>query len=96
VRSANHLDIGIDKEQCDNLAMARLYRIGELEWADAMLKNVGEGEQAAFAGLNSADLLYRWALVLAPEHLREEFVVVLWVTNVNGFFLINELSEGER
>jgi hypothetical protein len=94
--SANHLDIGVDEEECDDLAMAGLGWVSKLERADAVLKNVRESEQAAFASLDAANLLHSWAFVLAPEHLEEPFMVVLWVTNINGFFFIYKLAEGER
>ena len=69
VCGANHLDVGVDEEECDNLAMAGLGWVSELERADAVLKNVREGEQAAFAGLDTANLLDCWSFVLAPEDL---------------------------
>ena len=49
--------------------MARLGWVGELERTDTVLKNVWEGEQATFAGLDTADLLYSWAFILASEYL---------------------------
>ena len=61
VCSANHLDIGVDEEECDDLAMARLGWVSKLERPNAVLKNVREGEQATFAGLDTANLLHSWA-----------------------------------
>ena len=69
VCSANHLDIRVNKEECDDLAMARLGWVSKFERADTVLKNVREGEQATFASLDAANLLYSWAFVLAPEYL---------------------------
>ena len=61
VCSANHLDVGVDEEECDDLAMARFGWVGKLERPNAVLKNVREGEQATFAGLDTANLLHSWA-----------------------------------
>jgi hypothetical protein len=69
VCGANHLDIGVDEEECDDLAMAGPGWVSEFERPDAVLENVREGEQAAFAGLDTANLLHSWTFVLAPEHL---------------------------
>ena len=95
VCSANYLDIGVDKEECDDLAMAGLGWVSELERPDAVLKNVRESKQAAFTGLDTANFLHSWAFVLAPEHFGEPFMVGLWVTNIDGFFFVYELAEGE-
>ena len=69
VCSANHLDIGVDEEECNDLAMAGFGWVSKPERPNAVLKNIRESEQAAFAGLYTANLLHSWAFVLAPEHL---------------------------
>ena len=66
---ANDFDIGIDEEERHDLAMSRFGGVGELEWADAVLQDIGECEQAPFASLDTSDLLYSWAFVLASKHL---------------------------
>lgn len=75
-------DVGIDKEERDNLAMTWLGRVGQFERKDAVLKDVRESEETALLAEYAPDLLYgRPMLVTAIDGL-EPFMVVLLVRNI--------------
>lgn len=67
---ANHFDIAIDEEERHDLMMPRFAGVGELEWADTMLQDVGESVRVSFTSLGASDidLLYSWVFVLTSIH----------------------------
>src|SRR5688572_6725734 len=57
IRGRDNGDFGIDEEEGDDLAVAWLGRVNELERADVVLIEVGEEEGAAWSGENTANEL---------------------------------------
>ena len=82
VGGGNDAKIGIDEEQGEDFAMAFFGRIGKAKGGDAVLEDVGEGEEAAFEAEDVADFLNRGGIVGAPKDPAEPFVVVLFVSNI--------------
>lgn len=58
MRGTYDLDMRVDKEKRDNLPMAWHRWIGKLEWADAVLQDVREREEAPLARVNAAHVLH--------------------------------------
>lgn len=62
------LDMRIDEEERQYLAVARFRGVGKTEGLDAVLKNVGEGDEAAFFREDVAELLNAGFSVLASKY----------------------------
>lgn len=95
IRRRRDLDVWVDEEEREDLAVAGFRRVGEAEGADAVLEDVGEGEEAAFGGEDVADVLDAGALVFAAEDVGEPFEVALLVVEVFGKLGFASLAEGE-
>lgn len=75
--------------------MAGFCRVGEAEGADAVLEDVGEGEEAAFGGEDVAEFLDAGVIVFAAEDVAEPFDVVLLVADFFSEVGFAALAEGE-
>jgi hypothetical protein len=69
--------VRVDEEHGEDLAVARLGLVFELETAKTMLHDVGKGEQPIVTRGDRAELLYRGAFVFDPVEFlgRAEFVL---------------------
>ena len=67
---ADNLNVGINKEHRDNLAMSRFGGVYKLEWSDPMLKDVRKGKETAFAGVYAAYVLHTWTILLTSKDNR--------------------------
>jgi hypothetical protein len=84
IGGADDSDSGINKEQCKNLSVSRFGRIGEFEGLDAMLEDVGEGQESPFFAQDRANFLNSRTVLLAPEDFAEPLVTILRVTDIHS------------
>lgn len=89
-------DVRVDEEQGEDLAVARAGAVGQREGRDAVLQDVGEGEEAVLEARDAAQLLRGRAVAVATEDGGQPAVVVLLVSNIPCYVCVCALAERER
>lgn len=95
VRRRYDADIRVDKEEREDLAVARRRGVCEVEGLDFVLQDVGPREEPPFLGVDDADVLNGRLFVLAAEDYLEPVVLALGVGYLLGVPGVRLLAERE-
>lgn len=95
VRRADDADRRVDEEEREDLAVAGLRGVRELEGGDLVLDDVGEGKEAALQAGDGTGLLDGGAVRVESEDGLHEIVLVLRIVNVINVGRGHVVSESE-
>ena len=89
------VDVWIDQEKREDFAVAGFSRVSKAEGGNAVLEDVGPGDQTAFFADHVSHILDACALVGAAEDIAQPFEVVLFVRHFHGCLHFAVLPEGQ-